>query len=123
MADANREVRNLKDTEFEYGKRPDGNQIGKYSGGFYSLKKYKLNPLAGSGNVDLKLTGASERGEFIRQEAGGFVIDTNTPQWGYNIIRYGKDIRSVNQSDFEAIQAKRDAPILVRYINEQLQIR
>lgn len=39
------------------GENSEGNKIGKYVNKTYSKKKAAMNPLAGAGNVDLKLTG------------------------------------------------------------------
>lgn len=122
ITDKGQEVANIKRNEFEFGLRPNYTKIGHYSSPDYAHRKHLLNPLAGTGSVDLTLTGASNRGLFIKQQAGGFIFDTNTKQWDYNLTRYGKDIASVNQRKFQSVQAKRDAPILAKYINEQLGI-
>lgn len=44
--------------QMKHGLRPDGSKIGEYALTEYAELKYAMNPLAGFGNVDLKLTGA-----------------------------------------------------------------
>lgn len=122
LRDEGQQVKEIKVNEFEFGLMPDYSKIGHYSNPNYSYRKHLLNPLAGSGNVDLTLTGATNRSLFVKQSAGGFIFDANTPQWDLNITRYGRDIQSVNQKKFEKVQAKRDAPILAKYINQELGI-
>lgn len=82
-----------------------------------------MNPLAGMYQVDLSLTGATNRSLFIKKRASGFIFDANTTQWEVNLKRYPKGVDSINQKAFNKIQAKRDAPILAKFINEQLQIQ
>lgn len=43
--------------QLRYGLRSDGKKIGKYKNDSYARKKNAMNPLAGFGNVDLKLEG------------------------------------------------------------------
>lgn len=123
LRDEGQHIKSLKENEFQFGQRPNRSKIGKYSSAEYAFKKNLKNPLAGLGNVDLELTGATNRSLFIKQRSGAFVFDANTPQWGYNINRYGSDIESINQKDFDKVQAQYQAPKLARFINEQLQIQ
>lgn len=123
LEDKGQKIAEVKRNEFAFGQRPDRSKIGTYANPDYSFKKSMMNPLAGLGQVDLTLTGASNRSLFVKPQAGGFAFEANTKQWGINVDRYGKDIQSVNQKDFEQVQAKYHAPELVNYINEQLQIR
>lgn len=39
--------------QLKHGEKSDGTQIGRYRNKWYALKKYRMNVLAGEGNVDL----------------------------------------------------------------------
>ena len=116
LQDKNQPLRNAKRNEFEFGLRPDYTKIGVYSNENYAHRKYLLNPLAGSGNVDLYLTGATDRSLFVRQGGAGFVFDAQTNQWGYNKTKYGNDIQGLNQRKFIQIEIQNFLPKLLKYI-------
>ena len=122
LRDEGQLVKRIKENEFEFGQRPDRSKIGEYASSDYAYRKYMMNPLAGLNNVDLTLTGATNRSLFIKEQSGGFIFDANTDQWNLNIIRYGNDIASINQTSFEKVQAQRDAPKLAKQINAELGI-
>jgi len=123
LRDEGQLIRRIKENEFEFGQRPNRSKIGRYASTDYAHRKHMMNPLAGKGNVDLTLTGATNRSLFVKQTSTGFIFDANTEQWGLNIKRYGSDIATINQKSFNKVQAGRDAPKLARYINEQLGIQ
>jgi len=54
----------------------DGTKIGKYKSEKYAAKKLAQNPLAGSGNVDLKLTGEYHEELFVDVREQTLVIDS-----------------------------------------------
>lgn len=39
--------------QLKHGEKADGTQIGRYKDKWYALKKYRMNVLAGEGNIDL----------------------------------------------------------------------
>ncbi len=39
--------------QLKHGEKADGTQIGRYKNKWYALKKYRMNVLAGEGNIDL----------------------------------------------------------------------
>lgn len=57
-----------------HGENVDGKKIGKYKNPNYARKKYNMNPLAGYGNVDLRLEGEFQRNINVRFFAESFVI-------------------------------------------------
>jgi hypothetical protein len=57
MYNTKNDIIQLQVEQMYSGKRSDGKLIGKYKNKVYAAKKYSLNPLAGFGNVDLRLTG------------------------------------------------------------------
>lgn len=81
-----------------------------------------MNPLAGAGYVDGILTGNTV-GSLFTQKKGDSFIFKGRYQWNNLIKRYGDDLEGLNQRTFEKIQAKEQAPILAKYINEQLGLK
>jgi len=59
-----------------HGEKKDGTKIGKYKSEKYAAKKLAQNPLAGSGNVDLKLTGEYHEELFVDVREQTLVIDS-----------------------------------------------
>lgn len=39
--------------QLKHGEKADGTQVGRYKNKWYALKKYRMNVLAGEGNIDL----------------------------------------------------------------------
>lgn len=64
-------------------------KIGKYKGKAYRNKKFNLNPLAGYGNVDLKLTGSLHREIKIYFFSKSFFFNSTDPKTEKVIGRYG----------------------------------
>lgn len=63
-----------------HGERKDGNKIGKYKSEQYAAKKLAQNPLAGSGNVDLKFTGEYHEELFVDIRDETLIIDSAASQ-------------------------------------------
>lgn len=59
-----------------HGEAKDGSKIGKYKNPKYAAKKLAKNPLAGSGNVDLKLTGEYHEELFVDIRQQTLIIDS-----------------------------------------------
>jgi hypothetical protein len=123
LIDKNQSLKEAKINEFEFGLRPNFTKIGIYLNNNYAHKKYLLNPLAGYGNVDLILTGATVNSLFTVAKTGRFVFDSSNSKWNNLLSKYGNDIEGLNQNTFEKIQATEHAPILANYINEELGLK
>ena len=90
------------------GLKADGTKIGKYRNSFYAEKKHAQNPLAGFGNVDLKLTGDLYSELFVDVRSSSFVIDSADEKTGELVKKYGDPFGLTSDSKVE-------------YINESLQ--
>ena len=123
LQDKNQVLKKAKINEFEFGLRPNFTKIGLYSNDYYAHKKYLMNPLAGEGQVDLILTGATVNSLFTVAKTGRFIFDASNTKWDSLLKKYGNDIEGLNQKTFEKIQAQEQAPILAKYINEQLGLK
>ncbi len=74
--DTKEEMKNIQRDQLLHGIKGDGKQIGKYRNRAYAAKKYAMNPLAGIGNVDLKLTGSVHNDIFVDVRDREFIIDS-----------------------------------------------
>jgi hypothetical protein len=53
-----------------HGLKADGSKIGKYRSPAYARRKYAMNPLAGFGNMDWRLTGSLHKEIFVNADNG-----------------------------------------------------
>ncbi len=56
------------------GQRADGKKIGKYKDPHYAVRKFQLNPLAGFGFMDWRVTGALHGGVFAEVRESSVVF-------------------------------------------------
>lgn len=71
-----KELVELNQSQLLRGKTSKDGQVGTYVLEDYADLKYFMNPLAGHGNVDLKLTGAFYDGFFITVDNSYFTFDS-----------------------------------------------
>lgn len=83
------EIKVKQKDQLLYGLKADGTKIGRYRNNKYAAKKYALNPLAGFGNVDLRLTGELHREIFVDVRDNTLVIDSADEKTGSLINKYG----------------------------------
>jgi len=69
-----------------------GQTIGKYRSASYAQKKNQMNPDAGFGNVDLRLTGSFYAGMEATAEASGMNIDSTDQKSQMLQQKYGASI-------------------------------
>lgn len=103
------------------GERADGAKIGKYRNPAYAAKKNSLNPLAGLGNVDLKLTGELYKEVLLDVRDDSFVLvsgDTKTPGL---IEKYGDPFGLSAKGRTKVINEKLQS-IFVKRSKESLQL-
>lgn len=74
------------------GERSDGKKIGKYKNDRYAAKKAAQNPLAGFGNIDLKLTGDTHAAIFADVRENSVVIDSADMKTLFLVERFGESI-------------------------------
>ena len=58
-----------------HGLREDGSLIGEYKNNGYAAKKFSMNPLAGLGNMDWKLTGDTYKSIFVDVREDIYLIE------------------------------------------------
>lgn len=102
--DANaKEIIDLQKVQLLKGVKADGKKIGKYKNNSYAAKKFSQNPLAGFGNVDLKLTGDFAFGIFVDVRTQSFVIDSQDNKTDKIFKRYGDPFGLNKKSKVELI--------------------
>jgi hypothetical protein len=69
-----------------------GQTIGKYQSAAYARKKNEMNPNAGYGNVDLKLTGSFYEAMEAKADPAGMNIDSTDQKSQMLQQNYGSDI-------------------------------
>ncbi|CAL7961491.1 hypothetical protein GAMM_230008 [Gammaproteobacteria bacterium] len=76
------------------GLRSDGTKIGKYKSKTYAAKKFAMNPLAGLGNIDNRLTGAFQSDIIvdIRPESASLVFSSVDEKTSMLVSLQGKNI-------------------------------
>lgn len=84
------------------GERANGKKIGKYKNPAYAAKKYAMNPLAGEGNMDWKLTGALHNDLFVDVREEDIIFDSGDSKTGDLIKRFGDPfgINKDNQEEY-----------------------
>lgn len=106
------EIIEYQKAQMLHGENVEGKKIGKYKNMDYIRKKANMNPLAGYGNVDLKLTGEFQRNMNIRFFADSFVLFSNDSKAEDLVSKYGPTIFGLNAGfikDFAEV-----------YLNEEL---
>lgn len=99
----NKNLKEEKINEWEYGVRPDGEKIGTYRDAEYAIFKDHINPKA-NGYVDLLLSRRTASSLFVHKgsQQSSFIFGMNDT---HNLIgRYGKDILGLNQDWFNKRQ-------------------
>jgi hypothetical protein len=71
-------------------------RIGRYRNHKYAEAKHRLNPLAGLGNVDLKLKGDYYKGVFVDVRSGSVVIESGDNKTAKLTEKYGENISGLN---------------------------
>lgn len=104
---SDRQLKILKEQEFEKGERPNGSIIGTYKSKSYELYKASLNPEAG-GVVDLMLTGSFVDEMYVSKgrKVGHYIFKSNDEKSNALQKKYGKDIMGLNQETFETVNEK-----------------
>ncbi len=75
--------------QLKHGKSGSGERIGKYKNKQYRRKKFDMNPLAGYGNVDLKLTGEFQRERRVVVFSDSYAITSLDSKTDQLVEKYG----------------------------------
>lgn len=85
------EILTLVKNRLKYGQGVNGGVVGTYRSSEYSAFKSEMNPLAGSGNVDLFLTGALQDNLIVKQESNLFRIYSTDSKYNELAKKYGAE--------------------------------
>lgn len=98
------------------GRTATGKKIGKYKNKKYKQKKFDLNPLAGYGNVDLKLQGYFHKGVKVFFFSTSFFFKST--DWKNDILteKYGEDIWGLMPKKIKYISIKKVKPLVIKRI-------
>lgn len=104
--------------QLRYGLNSKGEKIGKYKNPAYARKKSSMNPLAGFGNVDLKLTGAFVGG--IKVDVGNEVFTTESLDSKAEGLeaKYGNDILGLDE-DHKKGYVKNLRPVFLKKVRSK----
>lgn len=97
--DTKENIKDLQRDQLLHGLRGDGKKIGKYRSRKYAAAKNAMNPLAGLGNVDLKLTGAVHGDLFVDVREDEYVIDSADSKMGKLIEKYGDPLGLAQENE------------------------
>lgn len=103
-----------------HGQKSTGKKIGKYKSAKYRQKKFSMNPLAGYGNVDLKLTGALHKATFVAVLDRSLLIESGDEKFPDLSFKYGKDIAGLTEKNARLYASKYLQPEAIKQIKKQL---
>jgi len=89
VEETKQEIISLQRDQMLHGLKKDGSKIGKYKDDKYAAKKFSKNPLAGFGNVDLKLENDFQNDIFVDVRVNTLVIDSADEKTPKLIDDYG----------------------------------
>lgn len=102
-----------------HGLNAEGDKIGKYKNPRYAEKKYAMNPLAGKGNVDLKLTGAFQKDIVVDAREISVVIDSADVKSAMLQKKYGK-VFGLNKEYAGSYASQQMGPAATKIIISQI---
>jgi hypothetical protein len=109
--------------QLQEGKDKNGNTFKKYSMQDYAEYKHELNPKAGMGNPDLKLTGNFWQGFVLNKEgATGYKIKSTDSKAGDLESKYGEDIYGLSDPKRDEFVSETYRPKLAAKVKELLQL-
>ena len=104
--------------QMKRGEMADGTQIGRYKSASYALRKYRQNPLAGEGNVDL-----IDKKDFIKGitlRKSGNQIEETSWDWKYRILteKYGEKILGIQPKNLPSYRRTAFIPEVRKKVTE-----
>lgn len=102
-----------------HGLNSKGTAIGKYRSKTYAQKKANMNPLAGEGNVDLKLTGSFYDAIFTDVRSEGIIVDSADQKSSALQQKYGTTIFGLDD-DNKQEYINEVKPVFIQMVTDEL---
>lgn len=105
-----------------HGLDAKGEKIGEYKNPLYAEAKHRFNPLAGFGNVDLRLTGSFYAEQYVLVKTDEFVMDSSDEKADALTKKYGDDIFGLSP-DYEAEYIDNYLePVLIDNVSKKIEL-
>lgn len=95
-------------------------KIGKYRSKSYAGRKYAINPKAGLGNVDLKLTGSFQSKIVIKVKNDSVAFDSTDEKAKKLIKKYGKNVFGLNKENSENYSWQVIGPSIIKKFKKKV---
>ena len=105
-----------------HGFNSKGERIGKYKSAKYARVKNQMNPLAGLGNVDLKVKGDYHGGLFVDVRTDSYVVESGDEKSGDLEKKYGKKTLGLNKDSLEEYVPNDLQPVFIKNIRKKLKL-
>jgi len=120
ITDTSQQLVQAQRNQMLHGKNVFGELIGKYRSEPYARKKYKMNSLAGFGNVDLRLENNFQKDIFVDPRDNSVVIDSGNEKTEKLIEKYGKEIFGLNKDYASGYSTNDMGPVATKKIIQQI---
>lgn len=105
-----------------HGLDAKGEKIGKYRNPKYAAAKFAMNPLAGEGYVDLRLTKDFFNAQFVDVRTDVFVIESGDEKTDALVKKYGEDIFGLSK-DYKTEYVKEDlTPVFLNNVRKAVKL-
>lgn len=119
LTETSEDYKGLQRQQMLKGLKSDGTLIGKYRSQTYANKKASMNPLAGQGNVDLKLTGSFYNEIFTDVRSDSIVVDSADQKSAALQEKYGETIFGLDD-DSKSEYVEQLRPVFTQTVADQL---
>lgn len=113
------EYEKLQKLQMLLGKDSSGGVIGKYKNQKYARAKHAINPLAGLGNMDFKLTGDFYK-QFFTRLGSNAVLISSTDKKTERLLKINKDVFGLNSDSAKEYSISYIKPEANNLIKRQL---
>lgn len=113
------EFEKLQKLQMLLGKDSNGGVIGKYKNQKYARAKHAINPLAGLGNMDFRLTGDFYKNFFTRLSSNAILI-SSTDKKTERLLKINKDVFGLNSDSAKEYSISYIKPEANKLIKRQM---
>lgn len=100
---AQKKLVQLQRLQLLMGLRADGKKIGKYKDPHYAVRKFQMNPLAGFGFMDWRVTGALHKDVFAEIRENSVVFFSLDAKTNKLVERFGDPFGLTKKNTGEAV--------------------